>query len=73
MISITEIGITAGDIWHYLDENGSATLEQLTQAIERPRELVLLSLGWLAREGHITLDNESNGYAAALTEPSKKS
>lgn len=68
MISITEIGITAGDIWHYLDNNGSATLDQLTQGIAKEREIVLMSLGWLAREGHITLENPQNGYRAALTQ-----
>lgn len=64
---ITEIGIAAGDIWHYLDENGSATLEQLTGGIRQPRELILMSLGWLAREGHITLGNADTGYRATLS------
>ena len=40
---ITEIGITAGDIWHFLDKNGSATLEQLIKGIGQKRELVLMS------------------------------
>ncbi len=66
MITITEIGITAGDIWHYLDENGSATLDQLFKRIGKSRELILLSLGWLAREGHITLEGPETGYLAAL-------
>lgn len=66
MISITEIGITAGDIWHYLDQHGSATLDSLTDGIGKDRELVLMSLGWLAREGHIVLESPENGYRAAL-------
>ena len=64
---ITEIGITAGDIWHYLDRHGSATLEQLTQGISKPREELLMSLGWLAREGHVVLGDEKTGYLARLT------
>ena len=63
---ITEIGITAGDIWHYLDRHGSATLEQLAQGINKPRELLLMSLGWLAREGHVTLGDEKSGYLTRL-------
>ena len=63
---ITEIGITAGDIWHYLDKHGSATLQQLTQGIGKPRELLLMSLGWLAREGHVNLGDEKSGYAVRL-------
>ena len=64
---ITEIGIAAGDIWHYLDENGSAKLDQITKAVGKPRELLLMSLGWLAREGHINLGNAQSGYLASLT------
>jgi len=62
---ITEIGIAAGDIWHHLDEKGTANLDQLARAIGKPRELLLMSLGWLAREGHITLNG--NEFRAALT------
>ena len=64
---ITEIGIAAGDIWHYLDEKGNATLDQLTKGIRQPKELILMSLGWLAREGHISLGGSETGYLASLT------
>lgn len=63
---ITEIGITAGDIWHYLDKHGSATLDQLIHGTRKPRELILMSLGWLAREGHVILSDERTGYLAKL-------
>ena len=68
MITITEIGITAGDIWHYLDDNGSATLDQLNRNIGKNKELILMSLGWLAREGHITLEGPENGFLASLAQ-----
>lgn len=64
---ITEIGITAGDIWHYLDKHESATLEQLVKGINKPRDLILMSLGWLAREGHVMLGDQSTGYSARLS------
>ncbi|MBI3313546.1 MAG: winged helix-turn-helix domain-containing protein [Candidatus Omnitrophica bacterium] len=64
---ITEIGIAAGDIWHYLDHNGSATLDQMVRGIGKSRDLLLMSLGWLAREGHVTLGNADTGYRASLT------
>lgn len=66
---ITEIGIVAGDIWHYLDKNGTATLDQLVRGIKSPKELVLMSLGWLAREGHITLGTQETGFKASLSAP----
>ena len=63
---IMEIGIVAGEIWHYLDEHQNATLDQLSKSIKRPRDLVLMSLGWLAREGHVTLGTPESGYTATL-------
>ncbi len=64
---ITEIGISAGEIWNYLDKNGNATLDQMTRALKRPRELLLMSLGWLAREGHISLGRAEENFKATLT------
>ena len=63
---IMEIGIVAGEIWHYLDDKKSATEDELIKTLKRPRELVLMSLGWLAREGHITLVTLESGYSATL-------
>lgn len=65
---ITEIGITAGDIWHFLDQKGSATLEELVRGIGKNRELVLMSLGWLAREGHVSVDTEASGFRSKLNQ-----
>jgi hypothetical protein len=63
---IMEIGIVAGEIWHFLDEKKSATADELTKGLKRPRELVMMSLGWLAREGHVTLGTPESGYSATL-------
>ena len=51
---ITKIGIVAGDIWSYLEEQGSvAEMDDLVRELKKEKELVLMSVGWLAREGHI--------------------
>jgi len=55
---IIEIGIVAGDIWHYLDEHGKVRLSQLVSSLDKPRDLILMSLGWLAREGHVVLEGQ---------------
>lgn len=57
---ITEIGITAGEIWHYLDDHGEATLSQLNSGIEKPKDIILMSLGWLAREGHVVMEGDKD-------------
>lgn len=63
---ITQIGITAGDIWHFLDEHGVASLDDLIVGIEKPRELVLMSLGWLARENHVLVETSDDSYFVSL-------
>ena len=63
---ITEIGIVAGDIWHYLDQQGEVTLSVLSKGIDKSRELVLMSLGWLAREGHVILQQVDGDYRVIL-------
>lgn len=63
---ITEIGIAAGDIWHYLDQHKTATLTQLMKGIDRKRDVVLMSIGWLAREGHVILEEEGSDYKITL-------
>ncbi len=64
---ITEIGIIAGEIWQYLDKHQSATLSELVQGLKQPQHTILMSLGWLAREGHVNLSNESGDFVVQLT------
>ena len=63
---ITEIGIVAGEIWHYLDGHSEVAFSQLAAGIDRPRELALMSLGWLAREGHVIVRQEGKELRVAL-------
>ena len=63
---ITEIGIAAGDIWHFLDQHGEVMLSVLVAGIEKPRDMVLMSLGWLAREGHVVVQQIDTDYKVSL-------
>ena len=63
---ITEIGIVAGEIWHALDEADPCDVEHLCTVLERPRELILMSLGWLCREGHVELVPQNQAYRIRL-------
>lgn len=63
---ITEIGIAAGDIWHYLDAHGEVLFSDMVKHIDKPRELLLMSLGWLAREGHVLLVAINGNYKISL-------
>ena len=63
---ITEIGIVAGEIWHFLDQHGQVSLSVLVRGIDKPRDDVLMSLGWLAREGHVILQQRDVEYRISL-------
>jgi len=63
---ITEIGIVAGDIWHFLDQHGEVTLSSLVRGIDKPRDNILMSLGWLASEGHVLVLQTGTDYKVSL-------
>ena len=65
---ITRIGIVAGEIWDYLEKhNKTAPMEDIIKELQKDRDIVLMSMGWLAREGHIVLEGESPNYTMKLT------
>jgi hypothetical protein len=63
---IIEIGIVAGEIWHFLDQHGEVDLATLVKGIDKPRDNILMSLGWLAREGHVLLQQDNQEYRVSL-------
>jgi len=63
---ITEIGFVAGDIWHYLDKYGEVFFKDIVKGIKKPRDLALMSLGWLAREGHVIVEKAGKDYKVKL-------
>ena len=63
---ITEIGIVAGEIWHHLDNHGETRFADLARGIGRAKELALMSLGWLAREGHVVVRQEGRDMWVSL-------
>ena len=63
---ITEIGIVAGEIWHYLDGHGNVAFSDIVRGIERRPELALMSLGWLAREGHVVVQQDGKDLRVEL-------
>jgi len=65
---ITKIGVVAGDIWNYLEgHDREAVLEDVIDAVKKDRDLVMMSIGWLAREGHVSVDGEGPDYTINLT------
>jgi len=69
---IMQIGIVAGDIWHYLDAKGKVKFSELEKALGKPHDLILMSLGWLAREGYVLVEGEDD-YTISLRKKEKTS
>ena len=63
---ITRIGIVAGDIWRLLEKEKEVALSSMVSQTGRPREILLMGLGWLAREGHIVLKKNKGDYIGTL-------
>ena len=56
-----QIGLTAGDIYHYLQSNGEVAAEKVINAMKRRKNtqaVASAALGWLAREDKIVFDKE---------------
>ncbi len=51
-----EIGKTAGEIWQYLEQNNEASVGKLTKELKKTERLILLGIGWLAREGKLSIE-----------------
>ena len=60
------VGITAGKVWHLLNDSGPQTLAQLKKKLNGSGELVGFALGWLAREDKIDISQEKKNFKVAL-------
>ena len=54
------IGIVAGDIWNLLDRRAKLRISEIVAELSHPKDIILMGLGWLAREGHIVLEGEED-------------
>lgn len=61
-----QIGDAAGIIWKYLDQHTESTLSDLRQATKLSEQLMLMGLGWLAREEKLGLVQEKKGLKVSL-------
>ena len=55
---VNRIGIAAGKIWTYLDANEKATINKLAGTLDEPERVILMGIGWLAREDKVSFTTE---------------
>ena len=65
---VTQIGEVAGNVWRVLSEKGPLSTTKLVKAVSEPRDTVMQALGWLAREGKISIDDDGRNRMVSLQE-----
>lgn len=68
MWTVNAIGETAGHVWEFLRRNGESSLTAVKRGIRAPDPMVLMAIGWLAREGKVGLHREGRSVRLWLTE-----
>jgi len=53
------IGKTAGQVWSYLKAQGKTSLSGVEKGVGAPRGVVMMAIGWLAREGKLEFGQEN--------------
>ncbi|MEK6269796.1 MAG: winged helix-turn-helix domain-containing protein [Planctomycetales bacterium] len=62
----TKVGHTAGEIWQLLDDKESLSITEIVKMIDAPRDQIMQSIGWLARENKLTVRAEGRRKIATL-------
>ncbi len=64
---VEQIGINAGKVWSVLDESGRQNVKEIKRATKLTDKNLYAALGWLAREGKVTLQVEGKELIASLS------
>ena len=67
LTGVERIGEVAGQVWHCLNTIDSASLAQLAKQIDAPRDQVMQAVGWLAREGKISITENGRSRSVSLS------
>ena len=67
------IGEIAGRVWQHLAKSGPAALKDLPKAVGTERDVVLMAVGWLAREGKTAFEKTGKDVRIRLTEAELRS
>lgn len=62
MWTVDIVGLTAGQVWSFLNDRGPASVASIEAEVDAPKLMVHLALGWLAREGKLLVE-ERKGRA----------
>jgi hypothetical protein len=68
---LIQIYITAGKILEILYENKKIELPRLCSSLDYPRDIILMSLGWLVRQGYVILEKDEQTPKLSLRKDDK--
>lgn len=61
-----DIGAAAGKVWSFLNESGPASATKIAEGAELDKNAVQRALGWLAREGKLSLERKGKNELFSL-------
>ena len=64
---VEKIGIDAGKVWTKLDDKGRMNVRDLRNAIKLTERDTFLALGWLAKEGKVTIEKDGRDFYVKLS------
>ena len=64
---VEKIGIDAGKLWTKLDEEGRMNVRSLRNAIKLTERDTFAAIGWLAKEGKLTLEKDGRDFYVELS------
>lgn len=62
----SQIGDTAGKLWHFLYKNPQSTCKQACKALALERTMLYMAVGWLAREDKLSFEDEGRRKRMSL-------
>jgi len=60
------IGETAGEIWRLLESEGPLSTSRILNNMKQPQAVVLMGIGWLAREGKLVFTETKRGMSISV-------
>lgn len=67
-----QVGETAGRVWQHLAKGGPSLLKDLPKAVGTAGEIVVMAVGWLAREDKVLFQKKGKEIQVQLTQAELK-
>ena len=66
MINVETMGMWAGEVWNALGQDGTLGVKKLKKVTKLKEKELYAAIGWLAREGKVSLAEDENDVMVSL-------